>query len=372
MTLRNIGINLLWLRPGEVGGTETYIRRVLRSLSAHAPDLQLHLFGTAYALDAVRPVVSGVEEYITAASALVPAKRVIVERTWLRSVMGRELDVVHHPGGTVPFQSQGRSIVTIHDLQPLDDPRNFSAVKRRFMAKAIPAAISSASVVATPSDWVREGVIDRFGLEEDRVVTVSAFAEPPDLSIETTPSPRLASIFARGPVLFYPAMTMRHKNHSMLFRAFAEAVQHDPDLQLVCVGAVARDHDQIREEAASASTQIHVLGHVPRSDLDALFMRSEALVFPSMYEGFGLPILEAQHAELPVLASASTALIEVVGGAGELLDPHDSSAWAGAMVDRVRGEARARRVADGQKNAARYSSEATAMQQRSAYERLTA
>ena len=370
--MQNIGINLLWLRPGEVGGTETYIRRVLRSLSDHSPELRLHLFGTPAALEAVRPAVRGVEEYITAAGDLPPAKRVVVERTWLRSVMGPGLDVVHHPGGTVPFSSSGRSVVTIHDLQPLDDPSNFSAVKRRFMAKAIPSAVAQADVVATPSNWVRERVLDLFDIAEERVVTVSAFALAPDLSVETEPSPRLAAILQRGPVLFYPAMTMRHKNHAMLFQAFAEASRHEPELQLVCVGAIGRDHDDIRGKAAAASPKIHLLGHVSRADLDALYVRSEALVFPSSYEGFGLPILEAQHAELPVVASSTTALPEVVGGAGELLDPHDPSAWAHAMVHRVRGEERARRIAAGRENASRYSPETTAAQQRSAYERLTA
>jgi len=370
--MQNIGINLLWLRPGEVGGTETYVRRVLRALSEHSPDIGLHLYGTPSALEAARPAVRGVEEYITAASVLAPAKRVVVERTWLRSVMGPNLDVIHHPGGTVPFSSPGRSVVTIHDLQPLDDPSNFSTVKRRFMAKAIPNAVAHAEVVATPSDWVRERVLDRFDIAEDRVVTVSAFAMPPDLSIGTEPSPRLASILGRGPVLFYPAMTMRHKNHAMLFQAFAEAVRHEPDLQLVCVGAVGRDHEDIRGMAVAASPKIHLLGHVPRSDLDALYARSEALVFPSSYEGFGLPILEAQHAELPVIASSTTALGEVVGHGGVLLDPQDPSAWAHAMVHRLRGEDRARQIVAGRENAGRYSPEATAKQQRSAYERLTA
>ena len=370
--MQNIGINLLWLRPGEVGGTETYIRRVLRALSDHSPDIGLHLFGTPSALEAVRPAVRGVEEYITAAGALAPAKRVVVERTWLRSVMGAGLDVIHHPGGTVPFSSPGRTVVTIHDLQPLDDPSNFSAVKRRFMAKAIPNAVAQGDVIVTPSDWVRERVLDRFEVAEDRVVTVSAFALAPDLSVETEPSPRLAAILRRGPVLFYPAMTMRHKNHAMLFQAFAEAARLEPDIQLVCVGAVGRDHEDIRGKAEAASSKIHLLGHVPRSDLDALFIRSEALVFPSVYEGFGLPILEAQHAELPVIASSTTALPEVVGDAGVLLDPQDTAAWAHAMVHRVRGEDRSRQVIAGRENAGRYSPEATAVQQRSAYERLTA
>lgn len=115
-----------------------------------------------------------------------------------------------------------------------------------------------------------------------------------------------------------------------------------------------------------------MLGHVERSDLDALFHRSEALVFPSSYEGFGLPIIEAQHAELPVIASNATALSEVAGNSGILLDPTDIDAWASAMEQRLRPTERAQHVAAGRENAARYTPKRTAEQQRSAYEQCRA
>ena len=372
MSGMDIGVNVLWLRPGEVGGTESYARRVLRALSQHAPDLRLHLFGTAAGVGAVRPVGATVEEYITAAADLPPRRRIIVERTWLRSVVGPPLDLLHHPGGTVPFAKQTPTLVTIHDLQPLVDPSNFSTAKRRFLSRAIPASVERASVIATPSDFVRNDILNRFDVLEDRVVTVSAFAEPPDLSHEPEPTPRLARILVKGPVLFYPAMTMRHKNHSMLFEAFRRAVQRDADLQLVCVGAVGRYHDQLVELAAIESPSIHLLGHVSREDLDTLFVRSEALLFPSTYEGFGLPIIEAQQLELPVVSSNTAALPEVAGDGAVLLDPQDVDAWAEVMVSRWSSTERAGLVAAGRTNALRYSAERTAEQQGDAYRRCAA
>lgn len=368
MTERHVGVNLLWLRPGEVGGTESYIRRVLRALATHEPTTRLHLFGTASAIAAARPTGVAIEEYVTTASSLPPSRRLVVERTWLRSVTGPLLEVLHHPGGTVPFANETPSVVTVHDLQPLHDPPNFSAAKRRFLAKAIPAAIERAQIVTTPSDWVRHDIIDRFGLSSEQVHTVSAFAEPRDLAAPTSPSPRLRHVLQRGPILFYPAMTLRHKNHAMLFEAFRRAAQRDVDLQLVCVGAIGRNHDELVELAQEKSPSIHMLGHVSREDLDVLFLRSEALVFPSTFEGFGLPIIEAQHAELPVIASNATALSEVAGQSGILLDPNDVDAWAQAMEHRLTPTERAQHVAEGHKNAARYTSERTAEQQRGAYD----
>ncbi len=368
MSERHVGVNLLWLRPGEVGGSESYIRRILRALANHNTDTWLHLYGTAAAISAVRPQDAWVEEYITAAASLPPRRRIVVERTWLRSVVADPVEMLHHPGGTVPFVKDLPALVTMHDLQPLHDPGNFSATKRRYLAKAIPASLDRAEVITTPSDWVRQDVIDKFGVSPDRVHTVSAFAEVRDLAEPTTPSPRLEQILSRGPVFFFPAMTLRHKNHTMLFEAFRRATQHDADLQLVCVGAVGRDHDELVALAEQTSPAIHMLGHVSRDDLDALYVRSEALVFPSTYEGFGLPIIEAQHGELPVISSNATALSEVAGDSAILLDPDDIDGWAEAMVNRLSPTDRAKHVAAGRQNAARYSPEETAKQQRRAYD----
>ncbi|MFT7473458.1 MAG: glycosyltransferase involved in cell wall biosynthesis [Verrucomicrobiales bacterium] len=371
MSPGRIGVNLLWLRPGQVGGTETYIRRVLRAVSVSDSNIEWHLFGTDAAIRAARPDDSNCVVHESGSLTTSRARRVVAERTWLKSELGSNLDVVHHPGGTVPFASETPTILTLHDLQPLELPGNFSRVKRQFLRRAIPTAVERADVVATPSDWVREQVIDRFGISGDRVITVSAFAEPVDLSLDPRPTSGLQQLFAQGPVIFYPAMTMAHKNHRLLFDAFGDAVRREPDLQLICVGAVGRDDADIRAHADSVSSRIHVLGHVARRDLDALFLRSELMVFPSRYEGFGLPILEAQHAGLPVVASNATALPEVAGSSTILLDPDDRDAWSTAMLDRPGVEERARHVADGFTNARRYGPEHTAEQQLRAYERLT-
>ena len=367
-----IGVNVLWLRPGEVGGTETYARRVLRALaSGHSPaDAVLHLFGTQHGIEAVDPGPDGcpVVAHVARPGPIPPSQRIVVERTWFRSVARSvNLDVLHHLGGTVPFESDVPSVVTIHDLQPLDQPHNFSAVKVRFLRSAIPSAIRRTSVVTTPSDWVRDQIMARFGLDDERVQTVSAFAEPVDLSTPAQTSPRIEALLADGPVLLFPAMTLGHKNHAFLFDAFGDAVQRDPELQLVCVGAIGRDHDELVAKAESISSRIRMLGHVSKSDLDALYRMANAVVFPSRYEGFGLPILEAQHYGVPVICSNATALPEVAGMGALLLDPEDRAEWANAMVERFTPVERSRMVARGFTNAARYSVASTAEQQQRAY-----
>ena len=371
-----VGVNLLWLRPGEVGGTETYVRRVLGALgesggATGADTIELHLFGTNAAIEAVGPQPGVVVVHRAPDGFVKPARRVVFERTWLRREMRSGLDVIHHPGGTVPFESEIPTAVTVHDLQPLDVPTNFGGVKRRFLASAIPQAVRRAQLVLTPSDWVSAQVRERFSLPGKAVRTVSAFAEPPEINLSGA-SPQIDALLGAGPVVLYPAMTMRHKNHRVLFRAFRLAQQQRPDLQLVCVGAVGRDHDEIQAAAAATSPRIHMLGHVPKRDLEALMGSSEMMVFPSRYEGFGLPVLEAQQRGLPVAASTAGALREVAGHGARLYDPDDIDGWAQAMGDPLDAAALALLVAAGHENARRYSAGTTATQQRSAYLHLTA
>lgn len=370
-----VGVNLLWLRPGQVGGTESYARRVIEATTSSAAEettkqrpIEWHLFGTSAAIAAVRPAGGSVVEHSAPAGFADPARRVVLERSWLRAKMRGDLDVVHHPGGTVPFGSSTPTAVTVHDLQPLDDPQNFGAIKRRFLARAIPRSVDRADLVLTPSDWVREGIIDRFDLAEEKVMTVSAYA---DRRASAGEPETVESIRRAGPYCLYPAMTMRHKNHRVLFRAFGLAEQVRPDLQLVCVGAVGRDHDEILTAARLTSGRIRVLGHVTREELDALFEHADLLVFPSRYEGFGLPVLEAQLASLPVASSTAAALPEVAGGSAILLDPDDVEGWSTVMAHPPEADDRRRLIRAGLENAARYTPRSTARQLRGAYERLT-
>jgi len=364
--VKDVAVNLMWLRPGEVGGTETYIRRVLRSLERSDPAMDIRLFGSASAVSAV---ASSNATFTTApVTNRSRAVRVALERVWLARVMEGAAQVMHHPGGTVPIDSETPTVVTIHDLQPLTNAQNFSRAKREFLSRALPEAVKRADVVATPSDWVRGDVIERLGVDPARVVTVSAYADVVDPSAHTAISPQLARILDRGPVVFYPAMTLGHKNHQFLFDAFELAQMDDPNLQLVCTGVIGKDHEEIVAYASSVSPAIHMLGRVSLEDLHGLFTRSELLVFPSLYEGFGLPILEAQQFELPVVASSATAVPEVAGDGAIILDPDDMTGWAHAMSTRLSQIERSKLVAKGRANAARYSSNSTARQQRGAYD----
>lgn len=359
-----IGLNLLWLRSGRVGGTESYATRLIGALVHHAKELELHSFCTTDTAGVHTGSVGATTVHFAPRGSTNIALRVALERTWLPR-RSDDLDLIHHLGGTAPGRSTGPVVVTIHDLQPLDIPENFSSTKRRWLSREIPAAIERADVIATPSNWVGGTIVDRFGIDPDRVMTVPAYALPAMEPAE--PSTQMEDVLRRGPVLLYPAMTMEHKNHAILFEAFARAATIRPDLQLVCVGAVGRDNDTIGMAARRASDRIHMLGHVPEADLAVLMRGADALVFPSRYEGFGLPILEAQQLGVPVISSDATALPEVSGGAAIHLGPDDVDGWVDVMSKPLDTSEREDLIVRGKRNAARFDPPTTAAAQQHAY-----
>lgn len=355
-----VALNLLWLRPGIVGGTESYATRLMTALAGHA-EVRLETFALAEAASVHRSALASTNLHRAPELPDHPALRVAAERTWLaRELRSLEPDIVHHLGGTVPVGSPGPVVCTIHDLQPLDDPGNFSALKRRWMARALPDAVRRSAIIAAPSNWVAGQISERLDIDASRVITVSAYADGKAPQTQAQPD-------SEQPYVLYPAMTLAHKNHAFLFDAFTRAMKTRPNLRLVCVGAVGRDDREVRQRAAEASSSIEMRGHVSREEFDELLLGAEAVVFPSLYEGFGLPIIEAQLAGVPVISSNRTALPEVAGQGALMIDPEDVDGWSAAIASPLTGEERDARIADGHLNAKRYTPARMAEAQMKAY-----
>jgi alpha-1,3-rhamnosyl/mannosyltransferase len=331
-----VGVNLLWLVPGVVGGSEQYAARLLSALADAAPDdVELVVF-------ALRPFAeahAALASRFTVVTAPIDGRnkplRVAFENTWLpRQVRRRRIQVMHHIGGRVPLVSFTPSVVTIHDLQPIDHPENFSFVKRRFLGRALPRAARRARVVTAPSDFVRRGIVARFGVDDARTAVVSAPVPVPDRT--GTPRARPA-VAGSQPFFLYPAITYAHKNHGTLLDAFARLLSDRPQVRLLLTGGEGPCELDVRahiDRLAIPSAVVRT-GRLPHDELDALFDHAVALVFPSRYEGFGLPVVEAMAAGCPVIAADATALPEVVGDAGRLVDPDDVEGWRKAMEEQL-------------------------------------
>lgn len=355
MTL-TVGLNLLWLVPRVVGGTEGYATGLLERLVERV-DVDV----VAYALP---DFVTTYPALAAAAHTVVPpmpvgrhvVRRVLVENAWLpRHLRTQHIGLVHHLGGIVPPGCRVPSIVTLHDLQYLAYPDYFSAAKRRYLAATQGSSLKRARVVMAVSDFTRTQAIDAFDLDADKVIVVPPVIRPLPAVSQERRATLLRELGVHGDFVLYPAATYPHKNHAVLVNAFAEVVKRH-DVSLVLTGAVGAGawgsahstRAEISDLVARLGLDRHVRmpGYVTAEQLAALYHDASMLAFPSRFEGFGIPVVEAMSAGCPVIVADATALPALVGDAGLLVDPDDVGAWVDAMNGLLDNPDARRRLAD--------------------------
>ncbi len=346
-----LGANLLWLVPGVVGGSEEYTVRLLDSFARVAGGTtDLTLFVNRSFPAAHPQLVASYPTVVAPIEGANKAMRVAAEASWLsRRARAEGVELLHHMGGNM-LRSRPPGIVTIHDLQPFAHPEHFSRLKGSYLSRTVPSALRRAVLVVTLTEHARADVVERMGLPPDRILLV-----PPGVDrVADPPLPadvlRVRSSYEVGsrPYFVYPAITYPHKNHLTLVRAFARVAATDPEPLLMLTGGQAQAEVQLRSEIEALGLQRRVrrLGRIPRRDLDVLIAGAVALTFPSSYEGFGIPVLEAMSRHCPVIASDATALPEVVGTAGLLVGAYDVDGWAAGMSDLLADPARRDRLGD--------------------------
>ena len=364
------GCNLLWLVPGAVGGSETAVVSLLREIGDQAPeDLELSL----YVLDAFAATYPDlVERFPTRAVPLtgrLKPLRVAAENTWLASQARHDgLDLVHHMNAVLPAVRRTAGIVTVHDLQPFDMPDNFHPVKRAYVHRTVPRSVRKSRLVLAPSQFVRGAIVDRFGIAPERVRTTLWGVDAPSTQVTVGQVQARYGLPRRWFV--YPAVTWPHKNHELLIRAFATVAAQEHDVVLVLTGGEAQSEESVRAQIAGTGLRGRVrrTGLIPRNDMLAIVRGAVALAFPSRYEGFGLPVLEAMSLGTAVLAGDAAALPEVVGDAGLLIDPDDEDAWGEALLQLLHdGDERERLVAAGHRRVGAFSWANTARDTVAAY-----
>jgi glycosyltransferase involved in cell wall biosynthesis len=312
-----VGISLLTLVPGSLGGSETYVRELLRGLG-RVGDLSYRVLLPPVAADAAEglPAETAKEYRVarTVSQRLLAMGAAAARPGPLRARLA-EAEIVHYPL-TLRIPAVARpSVVTLHDLQHLDLPSLFPRSERAFRRVAWHRSVRSATRVIVLSEFVREHAIARLGLDSERLRVVPSGVDHRRFN---------PSADERLPFLFYPARGWPHKNHRRLFEAFALLRRERPHLRLVLSGG---------GDFARAPDGVEARGRVSDEELVRLYRTAAAVVFPSLYEGFGQPPLEAMACGCPVAASTAGALPEIVGDAARLFDPREPEAIAGAVRD---------------------------------------
>ena len=354
MSKPSIAINMLWCVPGQVGGSEEYFVRQLLGLHEINAPFDVTVFAPRGFSVAHPDVAQNVRVVEVGNNCSNRELRVSLENTWLASKT-RNFDLVHHGGGTLPSRGNASTLLTIHDVQYLSYPQYFNAMKLRYLRNRVPSSVRRATCIATPTNYVRQSLNAAFGNVESRSFVVRHGMES-NIGVNGTDEGDLRSRFHLGDarILMFPAMTHPHKNHEFVLRMLA-GPWRDYNLKLVMAGGhgLADTHvNQMIVELGLGDRAIRI-GRVDANDRDGLIRLAEALVFPSMYEGFGAPVVEAMALGTPVIASDCASLPEVVGDAGLVL-PLEESAWADALNEV--GRRRTELIARGQTRSAQFTS----------------
>ncbi|HEX2425693.1 MAG TPA: glycosyltransferase family 1 protein [Actinomycetota bacterium] len=356
-----ISVDQLWYDvPGGVG---TYIRNLIPALSAREPSLDLALFHARFDRpDPDEPSLAG-RRVVTLPSSirtLYPAWNTIGRPAMPSSLASA--DVVHATSAVAvpPVRREQRLVVTIHDLAFLRFPEHFPPRWRLLYRLGLRAALRRADAILVPSRTTGEDVL-RHGAIDPARVRVTPLA--PALNIGTDdPGPVIARMGIAPPYVLFVGTLEPRKNVVSLVRAYRRAVAGGLEHSLVLAGAPGWGTDALeRELALDAPGRIVRTGFVPAGDLDAVYRGASMFVYPSVYEGFGLPVMEAMAHGVPTITSNASSLPEVVGDAAITVDPTSVDAIAGAIQTVASDATTAARLADaGRRRAASFTWDETA------------
>jgi glycosyltransferase involved in cell wall biosynthesis len=374
----HVGLNLVFLVPGETGGMEVAARELIPALLQAAP--AGYRFTAFVNREAAQAGDGPWGELLPAVTVPVRARNrvqwVLGEQTLLPGLAAsRRVTLMHSMASTAPVWGPFRRVVTVHDLIYARFPEAHPGIRDRGMRLLVPAAARRSHRVIADSLSTREDLVRLLGIPAERIDVV-----PLGLGSVQRAEPLSALAtrerFALGvrPVLLSLSAKRPHKNLSALIGALALIPPERRPL-LVLPGYPTWHEQELREraEGAGVAGDVRFLGWVSGAEIEGLWSLAQAFVFPSLYEGFGLPVLEAMARGVPVACSNASSLPEVAGEAALMFDPHDESAIA-AAVQRLLGDpAEAERLrAAGRERVRRFTWQRTAALTLESYARALA
>jgi glycosyltransferase involved in cell wall biosynthesis len=293
-------------------------------------------------------------------------------------VMGPIADLYYFPDFALPPLRRGRSVITVHDLSFLLVPDCAEVGLRNHLEKVVPMSVRYADFVTADSENTRNELTTLLDVEPNRVSVVYGGVDSRFHPIEDEATLHAARVKygLHSPFILYVGTIEPRKNLGRLLRAYTRlrAKYKTPHRLVVAGGLGWLYQDVLREiDELASEHEVIFLGRVPDEDLPTLYSLADVFAFPSLYEGFGLPPLEAMACGVPVVCSNTSSLPEVVGDAGVLVSPFDIDALSEAIASLLEDPARRTELAArGRERARLFTWERSARQLLAIYQRVGA
>jgi glycosyltransferase involved in cell wall biosynthesis len=322
---------------GQGGGIGRYVRALVAALARQDQNSAYKLF-VAGATRSVLPSPPG-SNFVWRTTRLSPRW---LARIWHRARLPIPIetflgaaDFVHATDFVLPPTRPGtRTLLTIHDLSFVRVPEAASPGLKAYLDRVVPSSVRRADHILADSQATKDDLIALYKTPHEKITVLLSGVDP---VFRRTDQLSITAIRSRynlqRPFIFSVGTVQPRKNYSRLIQALSQLLQKGYELDLVIAGGRGWLEDPIYRTVQVTHTQehVHFVGFVDETDLPAFYSAAECLAFPSLYEGFGLPILEAMACGTPVITSNSSSLPEVAGDAALIVDPYSTEVIADAI-----------------------------------------
>lgn len=326
-----IGINGWGLDPGKTGGTETYFRNLIQALQACDTQNQYIIFLKTSSLSEIRVQKKNFrvvelkhENFFDKCLKRLHKYLPLITPRQGRTINSYNLDVCHFPFQVIaPLGVKSKKVLTFHDMQEVFFPHFFTKSELTSREWEHKMSAKVADSIITISQFSKNSLIQHYGIRDEKISVVYHGFDSKRFNLRSkfvSPGVSLPEKY-----IFYPAASWPHKNHLRLLEAFLDVSKDYPELKLVLSGMKTTHYSSIEEFIRKNNMQDRVihLGYLPYNSLPEVYNKALFMIFPSLFEGFGIPVLEAMAMGTPVLCSNTASLPEIAEKSALFLDPRN-------------------------------------------------
>jgi glycosyltransferase involved in cell wall biosynthesis len=372
-----IGINTLAVIPSEIGGTQTYLRKLIENLARIDEESEYFLFVTPWNQKLFQVKKRNFRQIICNLPLKTLPLRTLYEQTVLPVLVWKnKIDIFHSAASVSPFLLFCPLVLTLHDVIPFIFPKLTPLIFRLYWGITYRISARLAHFIITDSYSAQKDIGKYLGISKEKLKVVYLANSQQKLEVKDKRQLIFVQNNKRGnhPYILWVGKMFTHKNLDRLLRAYSKLIKiKHINHQLIICGMRGWGYPTFarRVEELNLQERVTFKGYVPNDVLRSIYAKASLFVFPSLVEGFGLPILEAMSYRVPVITSNYGAMAEVAGDAALLVDPYNIDEIAEAMYRVLTDEnLREDLIKKGFERASQFSWERTARETLSVYKRV--